>query len=849
MAAFNDYHPGMMPFTSNSHAPASKAQRRARAQSIADTDIDRSVTSNDTISLATKKRKVLYPCEPCGTSYTEKRALARHRHTAQHRRNLGLPPSEKYACTLCPKSFSREHDRVRHVNETHNGMKRSGRSNDTPESEGLSVGLTSARTPSSWQSDGLRLDLGCGDDYGFVVDSDANSVTNGWDTLGSTVEVYPGPAMYGSKGHAELPLQCQTIPEGSPVSSGTNTTPPSSTGESSRPNDSWCDGRSHQTRYMDTSDDEDDMIIDTAWEYHRKPPSLVAEDSAVDMSDDIYRRHDPKLPSIAVFDRRHERKTPVTDDHVESELARFRDLNLKSLPRATLVQGRNKTTTIPAREPSLCIFCNDAFESDHRALLTHLRRHLEELRGDQSCICEECQVGFANKADLAKHKVSADVKGHCGFAFEHKYPCTGHHRPAGLLCPDFVDSDRFQLGVQLRHWEQSQLKAYMVNIETLVTEQNKRASAVYSIEQLCDGSSMRSFSCASSINTYNSAPCDGPEGHMDVGGLQKRLRLRSLKSSAKRLPQMLRSGGLSLNKSGGDHHQMNGGRGILPAASEWSDPDALRLLLGLGANINTHDGHYGSALASAARQGRLESVQLLLSEGADVQQLGGKYGSALGAAAAGGHRHIVELLLKHGSNINAGEGTNGPPLSVAAANGQLKMLQYLLERGADIDRSGGDEGCPIGFAVWYGRTSTASLLAQQGAALNVPGGKHGTPLCAAVEATARGRADIEMINVLIDRGADVNFGSPLCTAAAHADLKSMTAAISLLLSRGAHPNMNDSTGGSALQYAKKRRERWVNKLFFSKEDVNENVEEIIGYCDAVIELLREHGARDGGRIY
>merc|ERR1712070_77028 len=85
-----------------------------------------------------------------------------------------------------------------------------------------------------------------------------------------------------------------------------------------------------------------------------------------------------------------------------------------------------------------------------------------------------------------------------------------------------------------------------------------------------------------------------------------------------------------------------------------------------------------------------------------------------------------------------------------------------------------------------------------GAALNINGGKHGNPLAAAVEAIARGRADLEMLNVLMYHGADVNStrgsSNALCSAAVHADLASMQSVIPILLERGANPNVSDSTG-------------------------------------------------------
>ena len=737
------------PATTDSYT--TRTPRRGRTEST-DISLGQSNGSTQSPSPATKKRKIQYQCEPCGTTYTEKRALARHRHTAQHRRNVGLPPTEKYACSLCPKTFSREHDRVRHVNETHNGQKRSARCKDASETP-LPAGLRSEWTPPSWQSARPQLDSQYGEQKGSMLEDHVYARQNEWDTLGTRMEVYSGPAIYDFSSYRDPASAGRSAPESSTFSPISDQTAPSSSSEPRR-SGSHSERQNSQSWFAESSEDEDEGIARSESHPHQKSAASTAADSAIDMSEASQEGHEAKCPSITTFDYRNEqheeRSRSSHDQDVETELANFKDLSLKAVPRATVVQGRGKTTVIPAWRPSLCVFCNEPFEDDYRSLLTHLRKHLDDLQGESSHVCPICQVGFTNKHDLSKHQVMADITHHCGFQFDHKHPCTGHHRPTGLHCPDFVDADRFQLCVQLRHWEQQQLKAYMASIDELVASQNRRASTCYSIEQLGRRSSMASFSSyAASVNTYSSAPCDGADGTMDVGGLQKRLRFRALKSSAKILPKMLR-------KSDAQSGITTGSRPPVPANAEWSDPGTVKLLLGLGANINTHDNVYGSSLASAARQGKLEIVQLLIKDGANVRQAGGKYGSALGAAAAGSHCEVADLLLKHGADINASSGMSGPPLSVAAAGGQTRMVQWLLDRGADVNHTGGDEGSPIGFAVWYGRSNVVSMLAQRGALLNIKGGKHGSPLSAAVEAVARGKTDLRMVKTLLDHGANAN---------------------------------------------------------------------------------------------
>ncbi|RMY48767.1 hypothetical protein D0863_15313 [Hortaea werneckii] len=843
MPSYEDsYNPINIPPRDANATPV--AQRRERQQSSSGADSDGPATGTGSPSPATKKRKVMFVCEPCGTSYTEKRALARHRHTAQHRRNLGLPPSEKYSCTLCSKTFSREHDRVRHVNETHRGQKRAGRNKDTGDSDALPSVASAGQTPPSQRGFAAQYDPLYVDEQSSLAKENGGYGMGAWDMHCRDVEPYPAHEAFPRKSHEYLPFQSHVMPEGSTLSPASDRTAISYSTHSAR-NGSYSEGRSSRSWFAESSGSEDEDEATSRFKQGNQQPSnaSTAADSAVDMAESGHDGYQSKPRSFASADFHPEQHDPQPQlkDTVDDELAAFGDLSLKPLPRATVVQGRGTATTIPAKQTSICAFCNVPFEDDCRILLAHLRTHLEALRGESSFSCDECKISFANKADLTSHQASAQSRRHCGFTFDHKHPCTGHHRPAGLHCPDLADADRFQLCVRLRHWEQSQLKAYMANIEELVAASNDRSSAVYSIEQLGQGSSRDSRSSyAPSVNTYASAPCDRTDGQMDVGGLQKRLKLKSLKSSAKWLPQKFRSGGAGPSTPGSDRPNNS-------SASQWQDPDAVRLLLGLGANINSHNAVHGSALASAARQGRMEVVQLLLRDGADPKESGGKYGSVLGAAAAGGHREIATLLLKHGADINYGKGSTGSPLSVASANGQMKMVQHLLERGADVNRAGGDEGSPIGFAIWYGRTSTASLLAQRGAALNINGGRHGNPLAAAVEAIARGRADLEMLNVLIYHGADVNStrgsSNALCQASLHADLASMQLVIPILLERGANPNVSDSNG-TAFEHAKRRYRHWAEKRSKKTDmDVSENVEEITGNCYSVLIMLREAGAQ------
>ncbi|KAF8451222.1 hypothetical protein BGX38DRAFT_1269487 [Terfezia claveryi] len=116
--------------------------------------------------------------------------------------------------------------------------------------------------------------------------------------------------------------------------------------------------------------------------------------------------------------------------------------------------------------------------------------------------------------------------------------------------------------------------------------------------------------------------------------------------------------------------------------------------------------------------------------------------------------------------------------------------QLPPEPSLDVDlviHSGGRYGTALCTAATWGKLEMVTLLLDRGADINLTsGGTYGTALCAAA---AWGK--LEMVTLLLDRGADINltsdgeFGTALCAAAAIGELIIAT----LLLDRGADINL------------------------------------------------------------
>ncbi|KAK4901237.1 hypothetical protein LTR27_001794 [Elasticomyces elasticus] len=847
----NSLYSGFLPFPdthiSSNLAPINEESVAPRHEAVTPSQHTRKPTSESTAA-PRKRQKLDHHCEPCGKSYRASRSLARHKHTDEHHRKEGLPPPERYQCTTCPKDFSRDADRRRHEEESHKHRKRSARNPpnaypNEPRSE----------SASSLPGVDFTQDVS-------VFDDTASMTSNGWNSLSTRTEVFPGPA------------NRHGFPVGSPHSAATqpsaNYSWPVDLDVSTRAQSpgsnyfSTTGYRSSQSWFNADSDTEDDdraaaMEPRPDTQLSQKTAKSTAEDSAIDMSDD--QPHEPKRPSITTYDYSSERPQPADRQGSQDDCAEVPATSLKpTLPvfaKQTIIQKNGKAITVSAAASTHCVFCDLPLSSDKGILMSHLREHMDAIRGDPLHICHICNVGFVHKADLDKHKNSANLLSHCGFEFHHHQPCTGHHPPEVVSNLAFTDRDSFRLCEQLRHWEFGQLRAYIETINQLVARSNCETGTTYSVEALVKKNRGSMSSYAISVNTYGSAPCDrDTNGQLDIGGLRHRLKMMSLKGSAK-LPQLLRtasapkalynaatSGDLAqirtLVESGADPNAVfNGDQSILSAAAQWANLDTVNLLIELGASVHIPERKYGSPLASAAHAGKLDVCETLLIAGASVHQVGGKYGCPLGAAAASGNIAIANWLLDHGANVKQQGGPYFYPLNTAATYGRVEMVAFLLEHGADVNQFGGDQGSALGFAIWNGHANTARELIDHGADANASTPKYGSILTAAIVNVAIRDATIELIRLLLESGADATqqgSHTPLNAAAMTADVEGMSAVVKLLLEY----DTDAHAAADALQMARRVRQKLMDNLPFSSYSHSESVADKIGHCHEVIRLLK-----------
>jgi ankyrin repeat protein len=261
----------------------------------------------------------------------------------------------------------------------------------------------------------------------------------------------------------------------------------------------------------------------------------------------------------------------------------------------------------------------------------------------------------------------------------------------------------------------------------------------------------------------------------------------------------------------------------LMMAARTGKTDAIRVLAEAGANVNARETWGGTtALMWAVSERHAEAARMLIAAGADVNARSNY------VAAANGRGFEGRTPLSNATDAKAAEFASGwlTPLMFAAREGDVELARVLTGAGAEVDAAAGDGKTALAMAIFNGNYEVAAFLVDRRADVNKADAQRFTPLFWAVDRRNMETAPnfpwmvtadpMPLIRQLLEAGADPNalvnntprarmregsprivFATVLMRAAFAADLE----LVRLLLDRGADPKIISRDGETMLSAA------------------------------------------------
>jgi ankyrin repeat protein len=247
----------------------------------------------------------------------------------------------------------------------------------------------------------------------------------------------------------------------------------------------------------------------------------------------------------------------------------------------------------------------------------------------------------------------------------------------------------------------------------------------------------------------------------------------------------------ALVQGGADVNYRDGrGRSALSYVTEGASEAVARFLLQNGASIDLQDTQDLTPLCWVAANGSFEAALLLLDHGAAINSISSRNKTPLIMAAKAGHERMISLLIARGADVNVLSCDNETSLCHAINQNLVDSVRLLLHAGADVN-IGTNPGHPLPTAIEIGSKEIAHLLLSAGSDVNLNSSISGlSPL---YWAATNGWTDVAQL--LLDKGADPSIGAdPMMTRfGCHSVLSRAVEAesmemVELLLERGADIN-------------------------------------------------------------
>jgi ankyrin repeat protein len=204
-------------------------------------------------------------------------------------------------------------------------------------------------------------------------------------------------------------------------------------------------------------------------------------------------------------------------------------------------------------------------------------------------------------------------------------------------------------------------------------------------------------------------------------------------------------------------------------------------------------------LMEAIRGGNKAGLEAMLRQEPELLRFAPNGSSVVLLAAYYGHAELAEVFVRRGARLDVFE---------ASATGNLERVRELVKENAELVNAFAADGFfPLGLAAFFGYRAIAEFLLKNGAEVNTAA-RNAQRVTALHGAVAR--RDVEIVKMLLERGADANAKQergfvPLHDAAANGNL----ALVQLLVRHGARVDAKSDDGKTPVDMAVDRGHKEV----------------------------------------
>jgi len=155
--------------------------------------------------------------------------------------------------------------------------------------------------------------------------------------------------------------------------------------------------------------------------------------------------------------------------------------------------------------------------------------------------------------------------------------------------------------------------------------------------------------------------------------------------------------------------------------------DSVQLKRSIAWGAAAWRGENGLTALHDAAMLRPEAVKLLIADGADVNAKDSFGRTPLHMAASMGRTDTASLLVAGGAGLNAWCRLAGTPLHNAVVWGRPTMVAWLIAKGADVNMKDVRGHTPLDVALRLDKSEIADLLREHGGERSTPGGPLSPP--------------------------------------------------------------------------------------------------------------------------